>query len=266
MLPETNPQNNGNTTSNTASPLDRIQDNSPPAGAPKRGRSTLIGPERRMRKPRTSKPETAPAPAPTTPSTAPPATMTEAEKVMPIASLSRLRLAQNFGEHPLVEKVLTLVPVRKPGRNEFFRARSGEEWRFPTAMLVHRDELETEHYFVDPSLHEELVGNLRPVELVLAISKGGGIFLIPIGLPDENGKWNLWHRSLAETMEVAETYWVKLAADRSQNMYQAFKARGEIPDPIWPDLTMDQILELALKDRFISTPDHPILRQIRGEI
>jgi hypothetical protein len=51
----------------------------------------------------------------------------------------------------------------------------------------------------------------------------------------------------------------------SLGAYEIFEAMGKLPEPEWPDLTFEQILEIAFRDRFISDLNHPVLRRLRGE-
>jgi hypothetical protein len=37
-------------------------------------------------------------------------------------------------------------------------------------------------------------------------------------------------------------------------------------DPVWPELSMQELLRIAFKDRYVDTLDHIILRQLRGEV
>jgi hypothetical protein len=46
--------------------------------------------------------------------------------------------------------------------------------------------------------------------------------------------------------------------------YRFYYAEGQLPDPIWPDKSFEQILEIAFRDRIIKTEDHPVVRRLRG--
>lgn len=63
--------------------------------------------------------------------------------------LDSLRLSQDFGAELGGQKILTVVPVRKPNRQEFFRVHPSEEWRFPTALLSLKEE-RGESYLIAP--------------------------------------------------------------------------------------------------------------------
>lgn len=57
-------------------------------------------------------------------------------------NLSDLRLSQDFASQAGVKKAILTIPVRKPGRQTFVRVRSGEQWRFQTALLTLKEERE----------------------------------------------------------------------------------------------------------------------------
>ena len=48
--------------------------------------------------------------------------------------------------------------------------------------------------------------------------------------------------------------------------YEVYEATGELPDPEWPDLSFEDIMKVAFKDRFITGMDHPVIRRLNGEI
>jgi hypothetical protein len=62
----------------------------------------------------------------------------------------------------------------------------------------------------------------------------------------------------------AKTTWVKVQSDRSLSGYRVFAAEGNIPEPKWPDETIEALLEVAFRDRIIKSTDHPIVRKYLG--
>ncbi len=54
-------------------------------------------------------------------------------------------------------------------------------------------------------------------------------------------------------------------ANMGAGTYDVLEARGQFPDPVWPEVTLEKLLELAFKDRFIDNLDHPVLKRLRGE-
>jgi len=54
-----------------------------------------------------------------------------------------LRLGADYGAGIGVKRVISTVPVRKPGKQEWFRVRPGEDWRIETCIFEAEVERET---------------------------------------------------------------------------------------------------------------------------
>jgi hypothetical protein len=52
----------------------------------------------------------------------------------------------------------------------------------------------------------------------------------------------------------------------SLGAYEVYEAVANLPEPEWPELDFQEIMEIACKDRFIKSLDHPVIKRIRGEI
>jgi hypothetical protein len=179
-------------------------------------------------------------------------------------NLNKLRLSQDFSANLGVKKALLMVPVRKPNRQEFIRVHPGEDWRLETMVLELKEKGET--FLVDPELWEQLPEELTPKILYPAINRQGVLTLWPIRLAGEDGRLDNWNQSALEAAEIAKTYWTRIAANMGLGAYDVFQAMAELPDPEWPDRNFQDIVEIAFKDRFIRSFDHPVLRRLRGEI
>ena len=60
------------------------------------------------------------------------------------------------------------------------------------------------------------------------------------------------------------TRWVRLAANMSLGAYEVFAATADLPDPEWPSLSFQEILQIAFRDNFIENLEHPICKRLRG--
>ena len=52
----------------------------------------------------------------------------------------------------------------------------------------------------------------------------------------------------------------------SAGMYDVYEATGDLAEPIWPEISFRDALELAFRKRRIDSDDHPILKSLRGEV
>jgi hypothetical protein len=104
-----------------------------------------------------------------------------------------------------------------------------------------------ETYLVSTEVASVLGSLARPVELYAAIDRQNNPFLIPIPLPGPNGVRNPWHESLAQAVERAKVVWLRISANKDLGGYDIYEATAKLPDPVWPDITMDELLEIAEK-------------------
>ena len=179
--------------------------------------------------------------------------------------LSALRLSQDFVTNVGGEKLLTIVPVRKPNKEHWSRVHPGEDYRLDTLILELKEE--SESYLLAKSLHE-LYGSeptIRAVTIFTAIARNGDAFLWPIPLPSPDGKDNDWHRSAREAARLAMERWVRVTSSRSLGAYETTITRAELPEPNWPNKSFQELIDIAFRDRMIDSIDHPVLKRLRGE-
>jgi hypothetical protein len=173
-----------------------------------------------------------------------------------------LRLDQSFSEGPTVKKLLTTIPVRKPGAQDFVRVHESEEYRLDTAVIALKDDRET--YLVSPPLVRELVDECVRVTLFTTISRQGVLTLWPVRLPGADGKDMEWWRSAREAAELAMRSWVRLKANTALGAYEIYTAAGSIPEPEWPQLSFREILKIAFREFMIDSTEHAVIRKLRG--
>jgi hypothetical protein len=194
------------------------------------------------------------------------AAMTDAAKNTPIANpfgdLSKLRLDQSFMDTG-VKKLLTTVPVRKPNRQDFVRVHPGPDYRLNPAAIIELKE-DREVYLVTPEIAVDVPGEFVVATLYATINRQGVLHLWPVKLPGPDGKHNEWHRSAAEAAERAMDRWIRVTANMSLGAYEMIEATGDIPDPVWPEISLQEILQVAFRDRIVESLDHPLIRRLRG--
>jgi hypothetical protein len=160
--------------------------------------------------------------------------------------------------------VLTVVPVVKPTKDRFFRTHESPNWVYPSWIL--EDKKTGETYIVSEDVGSVLGGLVRAVELYTAIDRQNNVFLIPIPLPGANGVRNPWHESLLQAVLRAKLVWLRITANKDLGGYDIFEATAKLPEPIWPDTTLDELLAIAFRGRIITNPDHPVVQEKLGGV
>lgn len=175
-----------------------------------------------------------------------------------------LRLGADFSEGLGVRKVISTIPCRKPSKSEWFMVRAGEEWRLQTAVLEVENGVDRATYLVSKNLWADLHGEIVPALVLTCTNRAGDLFLWRVKLPGPDGRSNTWTESALRIAQAAETSWCRMVSDSVNGHYTHYEPAAELPGPNWPDLVFNEILRIAFRDRYIETPDHAVLRQLRG--
>lgn len=175
-----------------------------------------------------------------------------------------LKLSQDFTESIGTKKLLTTVPVRKPGKQEWFRVHPSEEYRMPAGILDFKEEREI--FLLTSKIQPTVASEMRAVTLHTCISRQRVLFLYPLPLPGPDGRSNSWWDSAAEAVELAKRKWMKMVANMDLGAYEVHEANGELPPPEWPEMDFQEIVKIAFRDKIIDDVDHPALKRLRGEI
>ena len=72
--------------------------------------------------------------------------------------------------------------------------------------------------------------------------------------------------SLYQTSLKAKKKWIRLEPDKTAQGYNTWAAEANYDDPEWPDLTIQQYLEIAFKNTQIVSEDHPKIKQLFGRV
>jgi hypothetical protein len=177
--------------------------------------------------------------------------------------LDNLRLSQDFAETSGVKKLLTTIPVRKPNQQDFVRVHPDEAYRENFRAIDLKEEREL--YIITRDMQAELATECVPATLFTAINRQGVVFFWPVRLPGPDGKLNEWWRSAAEAATLAMRQWVRVKANMSLGAYEIFTAAGVMQEPVWPIAPLGELLKIAFRDRIIDSPDHPVVKRLRGQ-
>jgi hypothetical protein len=166
-----------------------------------------------------------------------------------------------------VVKVVLHVPARKPNRDEFFRVHPGEDYTLDVLAYERKEGMDRETFLVAPSLQTELVGNCWRARLFTCVNTRKAPFLWPARLPgpDRDGG-RTWAVSRLEVAEEAKKHWLKMYGNKEAGAYEMFVALGDLGEPAWPGMPFGELLKLAFKERFLDSPHHDVIRELRGEL
>lgn len=177
---------------------------------------------------------------------------------------ARFRISTGGASGDVVRKVITTIPVRKPGKQSFVRCHPSPAYRAECGLLTLDGD--DRPFIVDPSVVHLVSGDLKTVQLRVATDRQGNISLWPVPLPPIDGAENSWNLSHRQIADLAEDRWVRMVSNRGIGAYDVLEATGEIPDPVWPELNLEEIFEIAFGGgHVIESRDHPALRILRGE-
>lgn len=174
--------------------------------------------------------------------------------------INRFRLSQDFAAFGSAEKLLSTVPVRKPRKDEFIRVSPDPEHSISVAMLEHGEPRDL--YFLTPEI--QALGLGVPVSLALAIDRENNPFFWPLKLPLDDRRRNNWQLSALEAAKLAQDHWVRIVADMKLQAYVIYKALGDLPEPVWPEKSFAELLEIAFQDLIIDDPEHIVIKQLNG--
>ena len=160
--------------------------------------------------------------------------------------------------------VFSIVPVRKPGRQDWFRVNPDPAYRLVTLLIAPKDDREL--YLVDPALQQELALEGIAVELLTVINRQRTSSLWPLRLPDASGRTNDWHTSARMAASQAERVWTRMVANMNLRAYELFEAIGDLPEPEWPTEPFPELFKSAFQGKLIDTADHQVVQRLLGKI
>lgn len=154
--------------------------------------------------------------------------------------------------------------IRKPQRHERFFLNPASE--LPTRLLLHKpnpDGIEVEHYYVSPELRSSIADELKMCRVFVyfsLVTKTHALWIVNVTVD------NSWYESLAplfrKPADFFSTNWIRVSADKKNSKYRV-KHKLMVDTAIWPAKTTSELLGEALgPDKFITSADHPLYRDL----
>lgn len=196
-------------------------------------------------------------------------TSTSTNNPINVFDFAAIRLPPNFEREAGVRKQLTLVPVRKPRKQEWFRVHSDPEYRARVATISFKEneEAREETFLVAPNVALTLGDEITYTTLYLAINRQGHVFLWPCRDPKADGsRGDIAATSRIAAAEAAMTRYVRVQW-RSPAYEMSFRDETIVEiDPTWPDKPFSELVEIAFfkSGMYISDPNHPVIKILQG--
>jgi hypothetical protein len=182
-----------------------------------------------------------------------------------LGDFDALALPQNFDQLLPARKVLTAVPLRKPFKHEWIRTHPTWEQQACVLKLSgdRRDELWLLRNDLAPAFPSDL---LTGMFFVPTITRQGTVAMWPLRAPRADGRVDTWASSAITIARVARTRWIQLHANQSVGAFEYQEVPDMTDEPEWPDITWDQLRELAFRNQLITSLDHPVVNLVlRGK-
>ena len=164
-----------------------------------------------------------------------------------------------------IAKPITSLKLGKPGKFDWVRAHPSEEFRRGPVALIDGPEGDKEQYLVAASMVGKVGTVVKLVELSAAVTKLNTSFIWPVPLvntaKDRENRYNVTHR---DVYQLAQGQWVRMYADTAQGIYRVDTELIPSPDPVWLDLTFNQMLQLAFGERYIADENSPRYKELKG--
>jgi len=163
------------------------------------------------------------------------------------------------------QKVLLSIPVRKPGKLEWFRASADPEHNLRARFIEDRASRAT-FLVTDRVAALQGIAELTVLrDLTLCVDRAGNYFYWPVPVPSESTSELRWHTSARQALATATTRWSRVTPNMSAGAYDVTVAGALTHEPVWPDLTRSALLKLAFgTDRVIADASHTFVRQLLG--
>jgi hypothetical protein len=183
----------------------------------------------------------------------------------PFDDLESLRISQDFVGQAAAKKLLTTVPIGKPGKQSFVRTRPEPGFRMDFPCLELREDREL--YIVSRDFAPLIPEDVTYRTLFTTMSRQGVLSLWPVRLPSPDGRKNEWHISERLAAEKAATKWIRVQADMNLGANVIYEAVADLGEPAWPAFSYSEILTIAFKSRaIIDSFEHPAMKLLRGAV
>jgi hypothetical protein len=157
--------------------------------------------------------------------------------------------------------IQTNIPVKKPGKKNFFRVHPDPSYRLYDVRVIEEEGGDVYLVSAELELPDDVLQFVSHENLLVAISHRGKLFVWHFKNTDTS-----WAASALRVARRAVDEWVRIKADFESGGYNIFPAPEplRIKKPEFPKMPPEEIFTLAFENRMITSVDDPIIRRLRG--
>ena len=155
----------------------------------------------------------------------------------------------------------TNIPVKKPGKKNFFRVHPDPSYRLYDVGVIEEEGGDVYLVNADLALPDDVLGFISHVNLLVAVTHHNKVFVWFFKNTDTS-----WASSALRVARRAQDEWIRTKADFESGGYNIFTAPEPLRSkkPIFPPMSPEEIFTLAFDNRMITSVDDPIIRRLRG--
>jgi hypothetical protein len=153
-------------------------------------------------------------------------------------------------------KTQTVIPVRTPDRQWFFRAHRDPDMTLPIDILEIKGGNDEGIYFLDPDVEfpDELEQYIVPALITRCITSDGPEFFYLAKQSSKSPK-----ESTRRCIREAKHRWIKQNWNATIKGYEFTPASQLRREPTWSDTPLNELLDKAFGDHYITSPDHEVI-------
>jgi hypothetical protein len=153
----------------------------------------------------------------------------------------------------------TSIPVQSPNKLWWVRTHRDPSMMVRGISILKLEGDTDETYFLAPDVEfpDELDRFIVPANLTLSITAEGTLFFWLAKQTKKSPK-----DSVRRCQEVAKEKWIQVRWDAQAKGYSFEPARQLHREPVWPNESLDDLLDKAIGDKYIDRANHEIINKL----
>ncbi len=117
-------------------------------------------------------------------------------------------------------------------------------------------------YLVASAIAGMLGNDVKRRNLLAAQTASGENFLLSVAAPTAMNSSNSWVRSGQEAVKQGMNGYIRVT--KNDDSFRIIKPQRPYPKTIWPELSLEDMIEQAFGERMITDMEHPLVKELLG--